>query len=364
MENVKTWLPKLLLIIAAGIVALSLYNVVKIFLQNSSPLTTIEQNLNLNNSDVTPNSDASVVYTVDNLSGYLYFDSIPILREGDNTSNPGITPYAYDLVDETYAPVFNFYGNHYDLTPLSNTKAAFLSVSKNDEDAPVTLPVTFDMQTGELAQLSKTDGAIPTGIVVSGDNPERIITSFRKEDVDKAMIDSHWFVFYNPYTGTNVILDKSSSPAWANSGEDVYFLKQDGIYRYNLASDKAALAYHKYSNFDALNELTIAQNNGFALLTRPSIRALMTFELDPNTGNLKEKSFIVTPGTTYKSPVIAPNSQHYAIVAHSKANTLIEFRHYRSSKVIHTITIPDVAQDRLTLSAWKNYLLTQLPKDI
>lgn len=276
-----------------------------------------------------------------------------------------ISTYLLNAADSETIDTFVETGITYNFVPVSDTKGAAVQYV---EAVGQTLPVAYDIATG-------TPTIIP---ITAGYHANRFMASpyegwyggdIFKQNLppeEKMNLDNWQVVIVNPDTNRIITLDGAASPQWLNDGQDVVYIRPDGIYRYNFYVEQEEKIYDLYTNLTANAQLAISPDANYLVLTLPTdnIMAVLKFT-DPMNGELTELNRVVSEDINYSYPVFAPSGLYYAVLTSKDSDYDQATRTYRQNTIavysplsiipLHTLSHEGLDNAMLSLSAWTNF---------
>jgi hypothetical protein len=196
-------------------------------------------------------------------------------------------------------------------------------VYTEDNDDPDGLRPAWYSQTSSLNALlphaagynennlvSSSDGTIYAYMYQTSNNPSSEITDWN-------------IAIHDSVASTTKIINGASRPNFTGNGPTLVYLKADGVYEYNLMSETETQLNTAYGNLTTADDVAVSVNRTVLVLTLPAISTISVQTFDATYS--REVGRIVTPDILYRTPVLSPDGNQYAVVAESDVET-IEFR--------------------------------------
>lgn len=177
---------------------------------------------------------------------------------------------------------------------------------------------------------------------------------------------SNWqIVVHNPRTNDTRIIDNAAEPQWLNDGADLVYLKEDGIYRYNVATDASELLTNRWQNLSREARMAVAPDSSAFLLTVPNLGAITVYSFsDSLNGVGQEEGIIATDGVVYTDPVFHPNGREYTVLALSNpqpddtfGTAAIEHRSVFDRTLLNSWTLDVDLREGVGLLDWRTDLV-------
>ena len=293
----------------------------------------------------------------DDIKGHLYFS----LVEMDEANEPvNVNVHSYDLQTEIPRPVIGFGTNH-SLYPVSENIAAVVAALEDNSGEVHEVPIWLNTETSEYGFLETADGYTPHRIA-GFPGQEWGAASFVKEDSsDKHDLKNWKIIIEKPAGGESVVIEGATSPQWMNEGNDLVYIKTDGIYRYNLEAGVSELIFNVYQGLSSDVEIAVSPQNDYMVLTLPSVNTISVIQIDDATnGVIREIGRVQTKGRQYITPTVSSSGRFYAVVgrdADNLSNSVIEIWSARSREPLKTISLDDYIPGQIYLSAWVDFAL-------
>ncbi len=163
------------------------------------------------------------------------------------------------------------------------------------------------------------------------------LRSYRAADEDKSYVvyaaanqqmtpgDGAWLEIANreiivhyPYTNQTRTIPAAFRPQIINDGADILYVKEDGVYRYNLAAEASELVAGSWNNLTTNVGLAAASDSSAFVLTVPELDTIAVYTFtDSLNGEAVLQGMIAEEGTSYFDPVMSPDGRQYAtLVGH------------------------------------------------
>ncbi len=291
------------------------------------------------------------------LEGYLYFSAIDIQDKYSDTN-----VFAYDFATGRISAVTNS-GSYYDFSifTLNGIKGALFNTfgpNTNQEGENEIVPALMDMETGEFRYLNVTAGWHETALTF---NSNLFFIAFARQPEFYSQRDesgdiSTWeVIIHSPAVGRELQIKKAFYPVWDPNSDDIFYLRKDGIYRYDIKKRAEQIVYEAPEELNANSELT-ASKDGRLWLTLPS-GGYEVLKIARDTTDVVYKEATPSDGRYYMSAVLSPQESFYAITKRDKvfqagSRTIIEFRDAKSHNIIETLEPDGFAPNSLYLEDW------------
>ena len=336
------------------LLALAIASVVKQFLPSTTNTKSLDELGDLNYGLEATNTENTPT-----LNGQLYFDLDTPTEEGKRTTNA----YVYYFQADSAWKVSPYDRINYGLLPLSDHTAIVMTVIEDQEGVPHRVPIVLNTQTLEYQVIATIDDYLPYGTVSTpAKGGDWYAVSFRKIPKENGLDLQNWKIaLWNPIEDKNITIDNASSPQWLNNGADLLYVTEDGVYRYNFASESSQKIYGAYLDLDAGVEIAVSPNDDYMVMTLPANNALAVLRInDPLNAQVQEIGRIQTKGMQYITPVFSPDGVYYAVVRKNQADPSqeqIEVRPVLSREPVFTTTLEKDVQGDKYLTAWSAYNL-------
>lgn len=229
-------------------------------------------------------------------------------------------------------------------------------------------PVLYDLavETPEVLLIPDTHQArkfvpAPSGEWYAGDiYPTAVIGTEQEADIENWQV-----IVVNPTTGDAFTIFGAVSPQWLNEGEDVAYLREDGLYRFNVALQAEERMFADYTDLSAHAQLAVAPGGSFAVLTMPTSNVLSVLQFtDARNGEVQEVGRKVSIDENFATPVFSPGGQYYAVVVNKDSDYNPDTGIYEDSVIaiysplsmspLTVSLLEGVTQADVSLSAWSN----------
>lgn len=379
MENNKSWVPKVFLVLAVLLLLLALALLTRplwpdLFSKATGliniPGIANEEGVNVWNEEEGKSVDTTAAL-VEDLTGSLYFDSLALASEGESEmAIDAANLYRYDLDAEEMVPLVEF-GESYDANPISENSVAFVTRLVGEGGSNRSAHILLDTTTGDFVELTNGTEGRAYELAISAENTDFKAFVFRSESVAEQNlydINNYHILLTNPYSKQTEVLEQAASPTWLAEGKLLMFIKSDGVYLYDLLTEETKLIYDEYTDLSVLNHIAAAEKGKYVVMTIPSLKNIVVLNIiESDIGvieSLEENYEVKNDVVTYKNPVVSPDGRFFAVVASNDTSTgrahSIEIRHYSGNKVIKEIVPEGVDLESLNLSAWRLEALVPL----
>lgn len=243
------------------------------------------------------------------LYGALYFTA-DVREEGDQLYFPKIYSHSFaeDFSTQYNAAVARSYARKDEFTDL-------LVAHVTDSDDPDGIDVlAFDKGTSEFAYVAAVGGYNEVELTVSPAG-NHYAYGFQSEAGTDELDIGNWNIALHSFgEGEVITLQAASQPVFTENGEDLLYMKKDGIYRYNIDAGESYPFSMLYYDFSRADNFTYNSNGSTLIITSPNLHLISVQNVDFESGAV-ERGAIVTSDTRYKYPVISPDSRFYAVMA-------------------------------------------------
>lgn len=158
---------------------------------------------------------------------------------------------------------------------------------------------------------------------------------------------AHWqIVLRNEYTHETRIIEEAARPVWINDGADLLYIKDDGVYRYNVAADASDLVDGSWHNLSHTTRLAAADDNSALVMTVPGLNTIAVYTFtDAANGELQLQGMIADERVTYTAPVFSPDNRLYAVLAFNESDLDETTNRYRTGRVeFRSVTSREVVE--------------------
>lgn len=223
------------------------------------------------------------------------------------------------------------------------------SSEDNLETADTIHPGWIDYQTNKLfpfetlSRWNETEAAVPPRtfstreFVAYGAQREQ----FSPNNPEFYKIDNWEIIVHNAYTEITKIIPEAHQPVWVNNGEDLLFLKKDGLYHYSVSAETISPVLREWQGeIERTAQLAAAPVGEGLVMTVPQMNSIFVLSFDRAGGTYATRiqGVISSPDTTYTSPVFSPDGNRYAVLARdSKTGGRIEIRDHLNRLAVKTI---------------------------
>jgi len=165
-------------------------------------------------------------------------------------------------------------------------------------------------------------------------------------------------VVHDPVAGRTTEITAAVSPRWFNGGADVAFVRRNGIYRYNFATQTEVPVVTNWSALPADTQLAVARNSQAMVMTIPALNAIAVYTLLTSDGSrLREQGIISTSDAQFVDPVFSPDGRQYAVVRRSaqepSERITVVVRETRSRQPVVVVEVPLSGGNTDTLIDWQ-----------
>jgi len=303
----------------------------------------------LNPEESMPERDADV-------PGYIYMSA-----SDPSVGHFSVDTYAYEVSTGEVRRLTD-YGNYSGFASVDETRGLFMTT---DSTYPMEHPdnavlIVANISDGTYLNLNTPSLYNERKLTASPD--EQHIAFMGQEVVNTGRDISTWQIMLtNVLEGTSVTIPSAVSPQWINQGEDVLFLKEDGIYVYNLKQKIEKKVFGEYINFSAYSEIAISPDEEHIVLTAPGVES-RAIVLKVDTGlNMIEIGSYIESEFLYISPIISPDSLQYGFLLLDKKDidlpAVLELYSFATGEAIRKVSLDMFSIDHLELNDWSNTFL-------
>ncbi len=263
--------------------------------QQTQPVTVISHGL-----------EETQVPTKNFLVGQLYFSAI---RSDDDTAAPYI--YKKDFTDDYINRAFDFSALSY---AYSNTQYDTMVTYINESVDPDGLQLIWrDRQTGETGTLPRLTGYSEMELTVSPDNIYYAYSYLETAAKNPSQLTDWDIVLINSDTLKITVVNGAMEPHFTANGKYLYYMKTDGIYRYDIETETHTLVSNIYQDLTPIDDYTISDNGNVLVFTSPSLRTISIQELDAE-GHSTEVGAEVGVAVRYRQPMMSPDGETYIVM--------------------------------------------------
>jgi len=174
-------------------------------------------------------------------------------------------------------------------------------------------------------------------------------------------LDNWDVVLYNLKSSEFRIIQRAGHPVWFNGGDDILFVRTDGIYRYNLGAAGEERIISDWNNLDYRVQLAVPNNSASLVITIPQLNAVALYSfVDPVNGVLQQEGIITVSQTYFTEPVFSPSGLFYAVIStinnQDDLTSSIQIRSIGDRTVINNIPIPFDQLSYFTLLDWREII--------
>jgi hypothetical protein len=177
---------------------------------------------------------------------------------------------------------------------------------------------------------------------------------------------SNWNIaIRNVSSGEDIILEEASYPNWAPDGEQLLYIKSDGLYLYDVASgtDKSVFTFPSDSefSFNSQNMLTVSPDGGQIIIITPLLSGYLRYSISNwDDFALYPQEAVRVPNTNFSWPVFSPDSSAYVVQTidvNSEGdleNARLEFRSATDNSILFNQDISDFDFNQAFIDDWTN----------
>lgn len=237
----------------------------------------------------------------------------------------------------------------------------FISYVTDSDDPDLIDILSFNSSSSEYQYIEGNDGFNEVDLAVSP-NKEFYAYSYQKaEDIDEILIEN-WSVALFSFSGGLVTeIEAAAEPLFINDGQDLLYLKTDGIYRYNIATEESVVVSKIYTELSRAEGYAVTSNDRVLIFTSPNLNLISVQKLNSDFKAVEIGS-IVSPGTRYRYPVISPDDEYYVVMAAKDKDfgdagyqrIDAEIRSIMNSQVLDVINFEGFSPTSVLLHQWLN----------
>jgi len=178
--------------------------------------------------------------------------------------------------------------------------------------------------------------------------------SFQEEDKSESQSIADWKIAVHHFDGGigPVIIDEAIEPHFSSDGNSLFYMKQDGIYRFDFASSTENLIFGNYTNLSTLDSFAFHTQTGTIIAAIVSWKIISVVQI-LNSDDVLEIGRIVTPGTVYRNPIFSPDGNHYAVQAMSEGGGIsFEVRKINNQIPTYRQDISLYVPESVSLQTW------------
>lgn len=262
---------------------------------------------------VVTTAPATTTFATSTLSGTIYFTGLT--GTSTNTSVYAYTPTtgAITPVIDNYPATAFAHG-----TPQYDILTAYLA-SSSDPDKIA--PAWYQPTTKLLGPLPGVNGYHETDIVASPDQIHYAFAYQTDPKLDPSSLTNWDIAIVDYQTGKIDTITHAAKPHFTNQGRDLLYLSATGLAEYNLQSKQSTMLEPSSGTLTNLDDFTVSNDGHWLVFTAPDINFIALFEATTTAStSWSQVNGVLTPGTHYRFPVIAPDNQYYAVTAVADAD--------------------------------------------
>jgi hypothetical protein len=290
------------------------------------------------------------------VSGYIYMSA-----SDPDSESTSVDTYAYDLVGKKIVRLTE-YGNYLNFAPMDANRGLFVTTDETyqGEGPDYFLTIIENLSDGTHEKLYTPSVYSERMLTASPDG--QYIALAGQEIPDPGRDISTWQVYISDqFEDTHVVITEAVSPRWINGGEDVLFIKNDGIYKYNILNAVEEKVFAEYTDFSAYSEMAVSADQRYIVITSPAVESrviVLAVDTDLNMieiGSHVESEFI------HLTPVISPDSLQYGFLVLDKESSelpaVLEIYSFGKYEVVHQVSLDTFPIDYLELNHWSDTFL-------
>lgn len=271
-------------------------------------------------------------------------------------------PYVFrrSLTDDTEGVYLPFGASSY--AKSDDQYDTFITNLEGTEDPDGWQPVWQDVNTEEIGTLLHSNGYNESQLTVSPVGTYYAYSYQTVANSESTSLADRKIALHNFESGEHLVIEGAAEPVFVRDGTELFYMKEDGIYSYSIASSSHTLISDLYAGFTPTDGMTASPNGVTLIVTSPFLQMISVQEIDLETSNAHEIGRIVTPGVRYHNPVFSPDAAWYIVTAlrddeyiaatRSYNSVVAEIRPVNQQGIVSTLAFPDILPNTLELNAW------------
>lgn len=295
--------------------------------------------------------------------GSIFYSAVRVV-EGNQPAE--IYTYKYDVVNKISALTTN--NPTLSALPLSSETSLILEKGKDKNTYNLSL---HNLTTNKIEPLKIVTAEAVRDLAVST-NGLMYAYSFLPDGATSTNSDSmdDWsLVIGTDMMGSEITIPAASEPKWVDNNTAVLYMKTDGLYQINLATNVIERVMYLPTLY-MFDDFAINTDSTTVVLVRQAISEINVLSVTKNDNGelaVTKTGKITGDKISYSNPIFTPAGDYYGVMAtkivdyeivgqsiNYKSESKLEVRHNLSSKIIQSYNIEDPENIGVTLLGWIN----------
>ncbi len=158
------------------------------------------------------------------------------------------------------------------------------------------------------------------------------------------------------------VINGAFSPQWLSGNTDFIYLREDGIYIFNLDTEVEQNIFPQFTGLNSYDDLYFSEQHSLGIISLGAEGNVLLFDFEIDNDR---EEIIITPHDIFqieerviRYPVIDPTGSYYAVYSAPLAFTenaqshQIEIRAIETHELVHVVDVSSYERDSISLEAW------------